>query len=233
MRLQSSVKTPVFTLNAARRASGLVSPGVICYNDLADTVTGLPLHFVPACCRNRRTMRFTRSRVFRDYVGTFKVVFLKRPSPSTRARSRQRAQRLVRTGVIGVACLLLLLGGRQMAAVSGVGLLLLLGLLFVARSVPVAFSHEHPVTFFAAFVFAAALLQGGVVAGASALAVCAAHAWQARRGSRSDGLLLGAEYALAALGAHTVFAWLAGPTPIGGRPALLEFGCICAAAAVF
>jgi diguanylate cyclase (GGDEF)-like protein len=151
-------------------------------------------------------------------------------SPARNARSRLR---LVRGAALGAACLTLLLNVRQIGRVSPGAVLLLFGLILLSRLVPVALSREKPITFTAAFVFAAALLLNGVTAGASALAVCVLHARFLQRGGRAYACFLGAQYALAALAADAVYVRLSGHAEVSVRPGYGEFGAVCAAGLAF
>lgn len=145
------------------------------------------------------------------------------------------AARLFRFAVEGAAGALLLVGAHRLLAVNAVEGAVLFGLVVLARLVPVALSREKPLTFTAAFVFAAALLLNGPAAGFIAVAACLLHANLAvgPRTNREYAGFLGAQYALAALGSHAVFVWLARSAPPHAPTDSRAFMQICAAALVF
>ncbi len=83
-----------------------------------------------------------------------------------------------------------------------------LGLVFLARSVPVAHSKDKAITFTAAAVLATMLLAGACAAGWCAILACVLHARFLQRGGRPYAWFMGAQYALAALAGDATLAAL-------------------------
>jgi len=151
-------------------------------------------------------------------------------SPSTGSRSRTRHFRAV---VLSAACLLLAWNGRQLGEANPLTALLLGLLILLSRCVPVVVSREKPVTFTAAFTFAASILSNGVVAGSSVLIAYLLPLGRFRHGGRGYALYVGAQNALAALAAHRTFVLLNGGPKINPTPDFVDFMLVCAAALVF
>ena len=135
--------------------------------------------------------------------------------------------------VVITACLLLLAYARELGGLDIRAFFLLFGIVFLSQSVPVVVAAEKRVTFTAAFVFAAALLVGGTAAGWIALIACIAHGWLLSKDERSYGAFVGAQYALAALASHRVWAYYVGAPSVTPSPDLADIADAALAAIAF
>lgn len=107
----------------------------------------------------------------------------------------------MRATVIAAASVLLLAGLPDAARHATPSTLVLLGLVLLARSAPVAHSRDKAITFTGAAILTCALLAGGCVAGWCAMIASLLHARFLQHGGRPYAAFVGAQYVLAAYAA--------------------------------
>lgn len=110
---------------------------------------------------------------------------------------------------------------------------ILLAIIVLARSVPVAISLEKPITFMSSFVFTAAMLINGEIAGLCAIIACIANSRYYHRSGKFYSLFLGAQYTLASIAAKRVFAFYTGERTIEPKLNSQDFIAICLGVACF
>ena len=104
---------------------------------------------------------------------------------------------------------------------------ILLVIITLARSVPVAISLEKPITFMASFVFTAAMLINGEIAGLCAIIACIVNSRSYHRAGKFYSLFLGAQYTLASIAAKRVFVMYTGENTIEPKIDSRDFIAIC------
>lgn len=111
--------------------------------------------------------------------------------------------------------------------------IILLVMIVLSRSVPVAISLEKPITFMSSFVFTAAMLINGEIAGLCAFIACLANSRSYHRTGKFYSLFLGAQYTLAAIAAKSVFVMYTGERTIEPKLNSQDFIAICVGVACF
>jgi diguanylate cyclase (GGDEF)-like protein len=141
--------------------------------------------------------------------------------------------RVFRGAILCSALILLTLQSGSLSVIS-FSLSVLLFLMIVAtRFFPVALAREKPIYFTSAFVFAASILQNGVIAGWIALVVCLLHAQLWQHKGRLEAAYTGALYALAAMQTGALYRFLLNMKPVPDHVGVREFAIISLCACAF
>ncbi len=135
--------------------------------------------------------------------------------------------------VVFLACAVITISREALGQVDLGAAFLLLCLVFIGRSVPVAETADRVVTFAPAMVLSAVLLIGGPAAAWIALAACAVQSPFFRREDRGYCIFLGAAYGLSAFAAHSAWVYLVGTGTVTASPDFVDVLDAGASAAAF